>query len=135
VDFVSAANPLALQDVAHKLNGRHVLPDGRPILVSAEFYLANPNDGSVNAVGTILTALNHNQPMLLVWNSHLYVVYGAIYTETVIESSDGGGMMDTVDQILLFDPSSGERTVFDRLKDDWTKVQGLLTVSVRPSSS
>lgn len=135
-DIVTAANPLSLQAVAAKLQGRHVLGDGRPVLISADYLAANPTNGGEPAVTKVLISLRNHQPMLMQWNSRLYVLYGAVYTEIVAyDSESGGGTMDTIDKLLLFDPVSGTETTFDRLADDWQKVQGLLTVSVGLSSS
>jgi hypothetical protein len=136
VDMVAAANPLSLQDVAAKLQGRHVLGDGRSVIIDAEYRAVNPTDGKLPAATNLLTALNNNQPLLLEWNSRLYVVYGAVYTEIVSADENGSRVvLDTIEKLLLFDPVSGKQTAFARITDDWTKVQGTLTATVKPSSS
>jgi hypothetical protein len=135
VDIVEASNPLSLQEVGAKLQGRHILGDGRPILISANYLAAKPTDGRIAAGTTLLPALRNHQPLLMEWNSHLYVVYGAVYTEFVSDDTNGPSYIDTIDKLLLFDPISGKEATFDRLADDWQKVQGLLTLTVGPSSS
>lgn len=136
VDSFASANPLHLEEVASRLQGRHVLGDGRPIVVVADYLPITSTDGRPPAHTLILFALHQRHPLLMVWNSQLYVVYGANYDETITHDSDGGaGVMDTVDQLLLFDPATGKQKIFDRLSDDWNRVQGLLVVTVSPSSS
>lgn len=51
------------------------------------------------------------------------------------DSTAGGGVFDTIDKIMLFDPVSGEQRTFSSRTDSLSDVQGLLTVSVSPSSS
>jgi hypothetical protein len=66
------------------------------------------------------------------WNSHLYVVYGAIY-DTVYTPE--GGRSDSILKIFLVDARySGQRreVIFDRQTDDWGKVQGLLMLKSAP---
>jgi len=124
-DGVRAADPKSLKDVASKLQGRHLLSDGRPITVTAE-YLA---PASVN-VSQLLTALTEKRAPLMMWNSHLYVVYGVSFEQTATED---GGLIDAIHKFLLLDArfSDQRREVsFDRLTDDWGKVQGLLMLKV-----
>jgi hypothetical protein len=67
------------------------------------------------------------------WNSHLYVVYGVTYVETV--DSQSGAIVDAIHTILLLDTRfSDERrhVSFDRATDDWGKVQGLLMLKAAP---
>ncbi len=70
----------------------------------------------------------------MLWNSNLYVVYGVVFNETLYSS----GLHDyAIHKLLLIDPRfSGVRreTCFDRLKDDWEKVKGLLRVRAMPTS-
>ncbi len=59
-----------------------------------------------------------------------------LYTETVSADENGSrAVLDTIEKLLLFDPASGKETTFARVTDDWTKVQGTLTATVKPSSS
>jgi hypothetical protein len=120
-DSVQSADPGSLQDVARKLQGRHLLSDGRPITVTAEYIPA----ASVNADQLIAT-LTEKQAFLMEWNSHLYVAYGSIFNQTVNQDSS---VMNAIHKILLLDTrfSNQRREIaFDRLADDWGKVQGLL---------
>lgn len=126
-DDVQRADPKSLKDVATRLQGRHLLSDGRPIMVTAEYVPATSL-----VAGTLIGALSDKQPLLMEWNSHLYVVYGMIYSTTYTEE---GGRMDSILKIFLLDPRfSGERreVTFDRQTDDWGKVQGLLTLKAAP---
>jgi len=124
-DSVQAADPKSLKDVANKLQGRHLLSDGRPITVTAEYL----TPASVNA-GQLFTALTEKHAPLMMWNSHLYVVYGVTFEQTATQD---GGLIDAIHKFLLFDArfSDQRREVsFDRLTDDWGKVQGLLMLKV-----
>jgi hypothetical protein len=124
-DSVQAADPRSLKDVANKLQGSHLLSDGRPITVTAE-YLA---PASVNA-GQLFTALTEKHAPLMMWNSRLYVVYGVTFEQTAYQDS---GLINAIHKFLLLDArfSDQRREVsFDRLTDDWGKVQGLLLLKV-----
>jgi len=112
-----------LKDIAAKLQGRHRLNDGRPIMVRAEYV---PATSLVS--GTLLSTLSEKHPLLMEWNSHLYVVSGVIYNTTYTAE---GARMDSILKIFLLDPRfSGQRreVTFDRSTDDWGKVEGLLTL-------
>ena len=124
-DSVEAADPKSLKDVASKLQGRHMLSDGRAITVTAEYLPAD----SVHS-GELFTALAEKRAPLMMWNRHVYVVYGLTFKRTV---NQDGGVMDAIHKFLLLDPRfSNEHQIvtFDRLTDDWGKVQGLLTLRV-----
>jgi hypothetical protein len=121
-DSVQAADTRSLNDIASKLQGRHVLSDGRPIMVTAEYL---PLD-AVNSGHLISMIVNQHAP-LMEWNSHLYVVYGATYVETVDYST--GSHMNAIHKFLLQDArfSDSRRAVsFDRVIDKAGKVQGVL---------
>jgi hypothetical protein len=125
-DTVERADPKSLKDVAAKLQGRHLLSDGRPIKVTAEYVPAT------SPVSGLINALTEKQPLLMEWNSHLYVIYGVIYNT---DYSAEGGRMDSILKIFLLDPRySGQRreVTFDRQTDDWGKVQGLLLLKAAP---
>jgi len=119
---IRAADPMTLKDVSDKLRGRHVVSDGRVFMITAEYLPA----AAVN-VGWVIGSLKEKQALLMEWNAHLYVVYGLNYFETVDYSS--GSIMDVARKFLLLDPrfSDERREVsFDRLTDDFGKVQGML---------
>lgn len=125
-----AANPLLLQDVAAKIQGKWLLSDGRPIQIVAEYIPTAPS-GDISY--KIVQSLRANRPMLLVWNSRLYVLYGAIFDEAW--ASDTGGQ-DEIHKLLLLDTrysDSRRQVMFDRDTDDWSKVRGLLLLSVSES--
>lgn len=123
-DRIQMADPRSLKDVGDKLRGRQLLSDGRPIMVEADYV----PEASVNA-GLLIADFREKQPLLVQWNSHIYVAYGVIYQETVDASS---GVSDAIDKIFLRDMRfSDERRdiVFDRLTDDWGKVEGVLLLT------
>jgi hypothetical protein len=126
-DDVQRADPKSLKDVAAKLQGRHLLSDGRPIMVTAEYVPATSLVG-----GTFIGTLNDKQPLLMEWNSHLYVVYGVIYSTIY---SPEGGRTDSIFKIFLLNPRYSDQrreVTFNRQTDDWGKVQGLLTLKAVP---
>lgn len=123
-DSAQHADPQSIKDIATKLQGRHLLGDGRPITVNVTDmmpYSPNPT--------AIVDALAKKQALLLMWNSRLYVLVGALYDESYYRD---GTRTDTVSKFYLLDPrySDGRREVtFTRIRDDWNDVQGLLLLS------
>jgi hypothetical protein len=128
-DAVRSANPASLKDVGAKLDGRHLLNDGRPFSVLAE-YLA---PDSINP-DQIIASLSKDHALMMEWKSHLYVLYGAIFDETVDYS---GERQYVIHKLLLLDLRSDRRgePVFNRETDNWKDVQGLLKLSaIMPNS-
>jgi len=129
-DSVAAADPVSLKDLASKLQGRHLLGDGRPIKVTAEFWPAD----AVNS-GRLIRELTDKHALLMAWDSHLYVVYGVVYRWVWVGSEEGAGAATLIRQFLLLDTrySDSRRTVvFNRDTDDLSKVQGLLFLETKP---
>lgn len=128
-DSVESADPKSLKDIANKLQGRHLLSDGRPIMVTTEYLTPD----QVNA-GHLITMMRNQHAALMMWNSHLYVVCGVTYVGTVDYSTNETAY--AVHKFLLQDVrfSDSRRAVsFDRLIEDASKVQGLLFVqAARP---
>ena len=125
-DDIQRSDPKSLKDVVNRLQGRHLLSDGRPIMVTAEYLPAT------SPVSGLINALTAKQPLLMEWNSHIYVVYGAIYNTIY---SPEGGRTDSILKMFLLDTrfSDARREVsFDRATDDWGKVQGLLMLKAAP---
>ena len=126
-DSAQQADPRSIKDIIAKLQGRHLLGDGRPIMVSVTDmmpYSPNPT--------AIVDQLAKKQALLLLWNSRLYVLVGALYDESFYQD---GTRIDTIDKFYLMDTrySDGRREVtFTRTKDDWNDVQGLLLLSFAP---
>src|ERR1700690_2759143 len=121
-DSVESSDPKSLKDIAAKLQGRHLLGDGRPITVTTEYL--TPDQVSA---GHLIAMLRDQRPALMIWNAHLYVVYGASYVETVDYSTNQ--IAYAVHKFLLQDArfSDARRQLsFDRLTEDPSKVQGLL---------
>jgi len=127
-DSVARADPLSLKDVASRLEGRHLLGDGRPISVKAEFWPTEAVDGL-----RIVNTLNDKRALMMVWNSRLYVVYGVVY-RWVSYSADGGPYC-VLRRLLLLDTrySDSRRALeYNRDTDDPAKVQGFLLVTYAP---
>jgi hypothetical protein len=124
-DSLLSVDPLSLKDIASKLEGRHLLSDGRPITIAAE-YLA---PDSINP-DQIISPLLKNRALLVTWKSRLYVVYGAVFDEKLYYS---GQREYVIHKLLLLDvrfSDSRREVVFDREIDDWSKVEALLMLSV-----
>jgi len=124
-DSVISADPLSLKDLSVKLQGRHLLSDGRPIIASAEYLPPS----SINP-DQIIKSLRDKHAILMQWNSHVYVLYGTTFDETRYNS---GLRMYAIRKLLLLDPrfSDERREVsFNRETDDWGKVQGMLMLTV-----
>lgn len=126
-DSVQSSDPKSLKDIASKLQGRHLLSDGRPIMVTAEYLTPD----QVNA-GHLIYMLAANHAPLMMWDSHLYVVDGLKYAENI---DNDGGVFYVTHKFLLQDAgfSDSRRVVsFDRLTEDAGKVQGLLFLQAAP---
>jgi hypothetical protein len=124
-DSLQRVDPTSLGDVATKLRGRQLLSDGRPVMVTATYVAPN----ALGADG-LINALQSKQPLILQWNAHLYVCYGVTYRR---DYDSSGWVMDTILTFLLLDTrysDSRREVVFNRATDDWSKVQGMLRVTV-----
>jgi hypothetical protein len=124
-DSAQQADARSIKDIVAKLQGRHLLGDGRPVMVSVIDMLPySPNPSP------IVDALAKKQALLLMWNSRLYVLVGALYDEVYFGD---GTRTDTVNKFYLLDTrySDGRREVtFTRTRDNWGDVQGLLSLTV-----
>jgi hypothetical protein len=123
-DSVESADPKSLKDIGNKLQGRHLLTDGRAFTVTTEYLTPD----QVNA-GHLITMIRNQHAALMMWNSHLYLVCGVTYVGTVDYSTNETAY--AVHKFLLQDVrfSDSRRAVsFDRLTEDAGKVQGLLFV-------
>lgn len=129
-DSVAGVDPLSLKDLASKLQGRHLLSDGRPIQVTAEFWPAD----RINS-GALIGALTDKHPPLMAWDGHLYVVYGAVYRWIWVGGGDEGGQsMIVIRKFLLLDTrySGAHREVeFNRDTDNLSTVQGMLFLQTK----
>lgn len=127
-DSAQRADPASLQDVAAKLQGRHLLSDGRPIMVTAKYIAPDAINGYM-----LIETLQQKHAMLMSWKSHLYVLYGVNYVEDYDRETGTG--TDNVRKLLLIDTrySDSRRTVeFNRDTDDWSKVQGVVWLTSAP---
>jgi hypothetical protein len=116
--------PLSLEELSAKLQGRHVLSDGRSVMVSAEYVPQRSITPDL-----MISALTDQHALLMEWKSHFYVLYGAIFDETIYTS---GQRQFVVHKLLLLDPRFSDQrreTEFNRDSDDWGNVQGLLTLA------
>ncbi len=119
------SDPSSLAELSTKLQGRHLLSDGRPIVVNAEYV----PQSSISPYAMI-SALLGQHASLIEWKSHVYVLYGATFDETLYSS---GQRQFVVHKLLLLDPRFSDQrreTEFNRETDDFGKVHGLLTLAV-----
>jgi len=125
-DSVERADPLSLKDAASKLQGRHLLSDGRSISVAAEFWPTEAADCL-----RIVSSLKDNHALLMAWNSHLYVVYGVVYRSVPYSRETGPSCV--LRRLRLRDTgfSDSRRQVeYNRETDEPAKIQGFLYVAV-----
>jgi len=128
-DRALAADPLSLKEIASKVVGKQQLEDGRRILITADHL---PSAPSIDISLQILSPLKDKHALLVVWNSHLYVLYGAAFDEV---GDDTGGTAFMIHKLFLLDTRySGSRreVTFNRDTDDWSKVEGVLLLTVAP---
>jgi len=121
-DSVQRADPKSLKDITTNLKGRHLLSNGLPIMVTAEYLTPD----QVNASHLILMLTDKHAP-LMIWNSHLYIVDGISYVETVDSANAAVGY--AIHKFFLQDARFSDlrrEVIFDRLTEDLGKVQGLL---------
>lgn len=126
VDSAQAADPKSLKDIAGKLDGRHLLGDGRPIQIETEFLTPD----QVGA-GHLIAEVVRNRAPPMMWNSHLYVVHGVVFARSVDYST--GISAYVIQKFLLWDvrySDTRREAVFDREKEDPDRVQGILFVSL-----
>ncbi|MFZ0277514.1 MAG: hypothetical protein WA254_12135 [Candidatus Sulfotelmatobacter sp.] len=125
-DSIETADPKSLKDISAKLQGRHLLSDGRAIMVTTEYLTPD----QVNA-GHLITMIRSQRAALMMWNARVYVLCGVTYVGTVDYSTNETAY--ALHKFLLQDVrfSDSRRAVtFDRLTEDANKVQGLLFVEV-----
>lgn len=125
LEDVVLSERLSLKELGGKLQGRHRLSDGRSIVVKAEYV-----PQGVISPEVIMGALLDQHALLMEWDSHLYVLYGAVFNETLWAVA---GKRYAITRLLLLDPRYSDQrreTEFKRANDDLGKVQGLLTLSV-----
>jgi hypothetical protein len=127
VDSAEAADPHSLKDVASKLDGRHLLGDGRPIKVKARYV----DIDAMNSGEIVATITNQHAP-LMEWDSHIYVVRGVVFFWAAYGGGEQGYTPVTViRKFLLLDTrysDSRRDVVLDRETADLKKVQGMLFV-------
>jgi hypothetical protein len=123
--YAEVSNPLSLQELSGKLQGRHLSSDGRAIVVNSEYV----SESGITADFIVRTLLEQ-RALLFEWKGHVYVLYGSLFNEVRDYS---GAREFTVVRLFLIDPRfSDERreVVFDRESDDLKKVQGILGLRV-----
>ena len=126
-DSAQAADGRSLRDMAAKLAGRHLLGDGRPIHVTAEYV--SPEAATASR---IISEITNQHPLLMQWNSHFYVVYGVDYVRT--EHLPDGAIILVIRKFLLWDTRYSDdrrNVIFDRETEDPAKVKGMLFLQWR----
>lgn len=126
VDSAQAADPKSLKNIAGKLDGRHLLGDGRPIHMGTEFLTPDQV-----VAGHLVAEIVRNRAPLMMWNSHLYVVHGIIFASSPDYSTGITGYV--IQKFLLWDlrySDTRREVVFDRETEDPATVQGILFVSL-----
>jgi hypothetical protein len=125
VDSLATADPRSLKDIAGKLDGRHLLSDGRPIQIKTDYFSPEAVNG-----GNILHMMLDQRAALIEWNSHLYVLHAVVF---LWDSDNQGGIFPVVHKLLFWDTRYSDarrEVVFTHGVDDAGKLQGLLFVQV-----
>ena len=79
-DSLERSDPTSLKDIATRLQGRHLLSDGRPIIITADYV-----EPSAISSQMLRSTLQAKQALLMQWNNHFYVCYGVTFRgETTI---------------------------------------------------
>ena len=116
----------SLQAISDKLKGRHLIKGSRWITVESN-YLAEPNITPAQLVEPV----KHGQTVLLEWNRRLYLLKAVSFDE--MQYSDGTSDY-VIRRLVLLDPLSktkNHEVSFDRQKDDWGNIKGLLRLTAR----
>jgi len=124
-DEAALTEPTSLKELGQKLRGKHYLDSGETITVVDQYW-----SRTTLKAESLVGWLKEQHPLLMEWDEHLYVVYGAVFDEYNYSS---GAVADVIKKLLLLDMRySGKRryTAFDRQTDDWSKVNSLLALSV-----
>jgi hypothetical protein len=116
----------SLQEVGKGLRGEVRLSDGSSVTIVDRYW-----PGTAVSAGDIIGALSDRKPLLMEWNERVYVVEGAIFDE--YRSYTGAPNSHIIRKLLLLDtrfPGERRRITFDRQTEDWSKVTGVLLLSV-----
>jgi hypothetical protein len=122
---IPSARNMSLKDLGEKLRGKHYLESGLSVQVTDQYW----SGASVN-IEDIIISLTAQHPLLMEWNGHLYVVYGAVFNEYVYNS---GLIQHILKTLLLIDVRFSDQrryVTFNRQTDDWGKVTELLALTV-----
>jgi len=122
---IPPARNLSLKDLGEKFRGKHSLGTGLSIEIADQYW-----SGASVTVGDILAALKAQQPLLIDWNGHLYVLYGAVFDDYIYNN---GTLLHVLKTLSLIDTrySDQRRYVsFNRQTDDWGKIGGLLKLTI-----
>ena len=115
----------SLKELGAKVRGKHYLDAGGSIVVTDQYWPG----ASVNAQD-IVGSLIAQRPLLIDWDGHLYVVYGALFDEY---RYNDGRIEWVIKKLSLVDTrfsDKGRFLSFDRQTDDWGKVSGLLALAI-----
>jgi len=134
-DQVVSARGASLRDLGGKLRGKHYLDNGTSIFVADQYWPAAPIEQNSVKAGDIITSLLAQRPLLMNWDGHLYVVYGAIYDVCAAGSPDypSYGNFPAIRTLLLVDTRFSDRrryVSFNRQTNDWGKVTGFLALAI-----
>jgi hypothetical protein len=115
----------SLKELGEKLRGKRYLNSGETISVADQYWSGT----SVNPQ-SIVGSLIAQRPLLMDWDGHLYVVYGAVFDEY---KYDNGNIEWVIKKLSLVDTRFSDHRryiIFDRQTDDWGKVTGLLALTI-----
>ena len=116
-------NTTSAEEVKDVVKGRHVMNDGRWVTIETT-YLPETSVNSWQLIDLIMKG----QLAIIEWNHHLYLLKEVSFDET--RYSDGTSDY-SIQRAVLLDPQStakNKEVRFDRQKDDWGQIKGLLTL-------
>ena len=119
------SKPGNLKELNAKLEDRYRWGNTQRFVIQAKYIPQSSIDSDL-----ILGSLFNRHALLMEWKSHFYVLYGAVFNETLYHS---GARHYAIVKLLLLDPQfagPGREVVFNRETDDLGRVQGLLAVTV-----
>lgn len=115
------------ETLTQQLSRDYVLPDGQKFSLNARFVPGAPTQAD-----PLIFSIRQNQPLMLLWRSHSYLLTGITYDEYVAPT---GNKMFIVTELRLFDPLGAEskrQVVFSRDQDSPDDLNGVVELSINP---
>src|SRR5260370_7994137 len=111
----------------------YVMDNGRKLRLQVQY-----RDGAPTSPDDLIASVRHNQPIMLFWSGHPYLIAGVLYDEFI---APNGGRRFEVRELKLLDPyinptpaaASSGRTIFEsRREERERKAECLCTTTPQP---